>query len=113
MSYMIHATFFRRDAQIIGFEFKGHAEYAQAGRDIVCSAISALSQTAVIGLTEVAKIPADYTVEESGRLYCRLQDDINPQQSEKASLLMETLKAGVESVKQSYPGYLKIMIKEV
>jgi uncharacterized protein YsxB (DUF464 family) len=33
----------------------GHAEYAEKGKDIVCSAVSAILQTAQLGLMQVAK----------------------------------------------------------
>lgn len=111
---MIHATFFRKSGDLIGYEIKGHAEYAKEGQpDIVCSAVSALAQTAVIGLTEVATIPAEWFIEESGKLYCRISDDIDQQQAERSALLMGTLKAGLVSIAEAYPRYLKISIKEV
>lgn len=111
---MIHATFFRRSRDLIGYEINGHAEYAPEGQpDIVCSAVSALAQTTVIGLNEIAHIPADWKIEKSGRLYCRVSDGIDRQQTDQTLLLMETLKAGLASIAEAYPGYLKISIKEV
>ena len=37
-----------------GFEIEGHAGYAQKGSDIICAAVSALSQTCRISITELA-----------------------------------------------------------
>lgn len=47
-------VYFDRDAEgrIVAFEAEGHALYARAGQDIVCSAISALLQNAVVGIKE-------------------------------------------------------------
>ena len=110
---MIHAKFFRQEDRLVGFEFSGHADYAEAGYDIICSAVSSLSQTAMLGITQVACVPADWSVKDSGKLFCRVKDDITRQQREQVSLLTETLKLGIESISEAYPGYLKISIKEV
>ncbi|MFT9451595.1 ribosomal-processing cysteine protease Prp [Liquorilactobacillus ghanensis] len=48
---MIKAVFFVRKKEIIGFEISGHANYAAKGSDIVCAAVSALSQAITNGLT--------------------------------------------------------------
>ena len=37
---------------IIGFSAEGHTGFADRGEDIVCAAISVLTQTAVIGLQQ-------------------------------------------------------------
>ena len=37
-----------------GFTIKGHADYDEAGSDIVCAAVSALSQTALLGIMQYA-----------------------------------------------------------
>lgn len=34
---------------------KGHANYAEHGQDIVCAGVSAIIQTAILGLEEIAK----------------------------------------------------------
>jgi len=36
-------------------EIEGHADYAEHGSDIVCSAVSAVLQTAQLGLLQIAK----------------------------------------------------------
>ena len=39
---MIKARIYRKNQKICGFEISGHAGYAQAGEDIVCSAVTVL-----------------------------------------------------------------------
>lgn len=41
-------------------KIKGHAEYAEHGKDIVCAAVSAILQTAQLGLSEIAKQYPEY-----------------------------------------------------
>ena len=44
---------------------EGHAEYGKHGSDIVCSAVSAIFQTAQIGLAQIATQYPDYIKLES------------------------------------------------
>lgn len=110
---MIHVTFLRSQGRLVGFDCTGHADYAEAGQDIVCSAVSALTQTAVLGLVEVAHIPAGYSISEDGSLHCVIGRDTTDAQGDEAALLLNTLSAGLHAVDESYPGYLKFGCKEV
>lgn len=110
---MIRVTFLREDGRPVGFDCTGHADYAEAGQDIVCSAVSALAQAAVLGLVEVAHIPAGYSIQADGGLHCIIGRDATDAQCKDAALLLDTLAAGLQAVDESYPGYLKIGSKEV
>ena len=41
--------------KIIGYNVFGHANFAPKGKDIVCSAVSSITQTALLGLKELLK----------------------------------------------------------
>lgn len=43
------------DGDTMKIEISGHANYAPKGQDIVCAAISAIAETAVLGLKGVAE----------------------------------------------------------
>ena len=50
---MIWVTVVRtKDNQIRSFQVSGHAEYAESGQDIVCSAVSALTITTINALSK-------------------------------------------------------------
>ncbi|RJX18496.1 MAG: ribosomal-processing cysteine protease Prp [Ammonifex sp.] len=68
---MTTATFYRDAHGITGFEVTGHTDYSEAGSDIVCSAVSAVAQTTVIGLKETVYLEVLVQMDE-GRLACRL-----------------------------------------
>lgn len=110
---MIRVTFLHRQGRLAGFTCTGHAGFAEAGSDIVCSAVSALTQTAVLGLAEVAHIPAGDSVREDGYLRCEVGTDATDAQRKDAALLLDTLAAGLRAVDESYPGYLKFTDREV
>ena len=49
---MIKAKVFWQGKRLIGFDLKGHADYAPEGKDIVCAAVSVLAITTVNSLLE-------------------------------------------------------------
>ena len=44
---MTHCVLYTLKGRVIGFLCAGHAAYAEAGQDIVCSAVSVLTETCV------------------------------------------------------------------
>ena len=44
-----------RQGRLCGFIVEGHADYAEEGSDIVCAAVSALTQTALLGIMPVKR----------------------------------------------------------
>lgn len=47
---MIDVTLKRKNNNVVGFLIKGHANFAEAGSDIVCSAVSILAYSTVNSL---------------------------------------------------------------
>ena len=44
---MVKITFFKRDGVYYGFRETGHAEFEDAGKDIVCAAVSAMTMLVI------------------------------------------------------------------
>ena len=109
---MVTVTILCEKGRAVGFTCAGHADYADEGTDIVCSAISALTQTAVLGIREVAKISAGVSVRE-GEIRCVIDRDTDLTQLEKADLLLSTMAAGLRAIDKAYPNTLKISDREV
>lgn len=69
---MVTIQIFRDSAHCItGFCVKGHAATAAYGQDIVCAGISALTQTAVLGLQRHLEREMNLEI-ESGKLVMKL-----------------------------------------
>ena len=49
---MTEITVFLKGGKPIGFDAHGHTGYAECGEDIVCAAVSAITQTAAMGVSE-------------------------------------------------------------
>lgn len=62
---MTKVTFFKRGGVYYGFEETGHAGYAEAGNDILCSALSAMTML-IVNTVEISfATKVDYEIDES------------------------------------------------
>ncbi len=102
---------------IIGFKVLGHSGYDIKGKDIVCAAVSALSQTALIALVEVLNIKEDlidYSIDEDmGLLDVRIPQNTSYDDLERINIVLRTFEVGIKSIIESYPRYVTLMYKEV
>jgi len=101
-----------KKGDVQSFSINGHANAEVYGRDIVCAAISVLSQTTLLGLHEIAKINIDYNIQD-GNLVCKLPINMTDEERQKASLLLETMIIGIKNIYESYSEYIVIHDKEV
>ena len=108
---MIRFTVWKSDHQYKGFESRGHAGYAQAGEDIICSAVSALVINAVNSIEKFTEDSFELEqAEDGGYLRLSFTDDAG----EKTVLLMDSLILGIESIQADYgKEYITLEIEEV
>lgn len=106
---MIKITFQKQNGEYKSVISEGHAEFAESGEDIVCSAVSVLLINTANSLESFTDslLGSD---SDDGVLTIVLKDTID----EKARVLMDSLKLGLETVKDEYgEDYLQIDYKEV
>ena len=111
---MTTVTVFRRhDGAITGFRAEGHASRARRGKDIVCSAVSALTQTAVNAMETVAGVPTEPVLDEkSGLLEVVLPVTLTGKQASDCQVILRTVVQGLTDIAQSYPGQVRVVYKE-
>ncbi|MCL4424882.1 MAG: ribosomal-processing cysteine protease Prp [Firmicutes bacterium] len=95
--------------QIRGFIVQGHAGYDAHGRDIVCAAVSAVAQTAVLGLREVLHLSIQLRTRE-GYLSCQLPGRLSPDVVREAQVLLETMLVGIRDIQTGYPGFVEVKV---
>ncbi|NLY43667.1 MAG: ribosomal-processing cysteine protease Prp [Clostridiaceae bacterium] len=102
------------------FVIRGHSGYARAGSDIVCAAVSSVSQAAVLGLTEVLGLKIGLKIEEDSGfkgsgpyLECILPSDLDSNFREKANILLQTMFLTIKSIEEQYSEYVQILEQEV
>ena len=107
-------TFFRRpDGALTGYRAEGHTGYAGAGSDIVCAAVSALTQSTLNGLKNVLKAPVMFDIDEAAAiLEARLTPEATEAQVLEAQLLLRTLLEGLQAIERSYPRNVRIIFEE-
>ena len=114
---MVTIMMLRQNGRTVGFTSTGHAGCGEAGEDLVCSAVSAVTQTCLLGLTDVVGLrqgkQVAFEIDETNGITCILSGDTDEEQSEKASLLFLTMEAGLRSIQASYRSALKIRHREV
>lgn len=93
--------------QIVGYQVSGHAGYGKHGKDIVCSAISVLAQTAYIGLEEFLSTSPELEIKD-GWLKCLLPDTINSEEMKNAQVILRTMELGMLSTQEAYSKYIRI-----
>lgn len=92
-------------------EISGHAEYAEYGKDIVCAGVSALAETAVLGLKHVACVKP-IVGKKQGNFVIKLPKDMTAKESAKAAIILETIFLGLEDISKSYPSNITTEIIE-
>jgi len=110
---MVEATIFKNDKnEIIEYKIKGHANFDDYGQDIVCAAVSVLSQNTLISLFEVVgldKKSVEYRIDDNtGFIYVKLLKDIEPSLYRETQLLLKSLEVGIKSVAESYPKHVTL-----
>ena len=106
---------FYRDAQerLLGFRAEQHTGYAPAGQDIVCAAVSALTQATLNGLVSVQKLPVDSQKDEKKALLeARLGKDAGDAEIREAQVRLRTLQEAMEAIERQYPRFVSILYKD-
>lgn len=114
---MTNVEIFRDKDCILGFKIKGHTDYAAFGEDIVCAAISVLSQTSLMSLVEVCGIDEnklDYKIDDdTGFLEVYLPRNLNIATIEKSQIVLKTFELGIKAIVESYPDNVTLINGEV
>lgn len=104
---MTFVTLFRSPCGWEGFRARGHTGYADHGEDIVCAAVSALTQTAVLGLEETLAIAAEVAIED-GQLSCFLPKFLDQEKWEHGQILLDTVFRGLKAIADEYGQFVKV-----
>ena len=99
---------------IYSFAIEGHADYAKAGSDIVCAAVSALVFNTINSIETFTDEPMEYGYEdEGGFITCIFPQIKEGKGSKEASLLLNALVLGLQEIYEQYSQYIHIEDREV
>lgn len=110
---MTTITLYRREGVFCGFRAEGHAGFSEKGSDIVCAAVSALTQSVLLGLEEVVGIPVRVRrSDREGLLEVILPRNERADKIDQAQVLLRTLLSGLNCISRDYPGFVRVICKE-
>ena len=110
---MIKARIYRKNQKICGFEISGHAGYAQAGEDIVCSAVTVLCFNTVNAVEKFTDIPFKADADEKRGGYLKVLFPLEGMEDHDKQLLLEKLVMGLSDIALEYKNYLTLIHEEV
>ena len=105
---MTRCEFFTEGERITGFSVSGHSGYAEAGKDIVCAAISAVVTMAEATINEVCGAKAKVRVKsDDARITLTLPAVCDEEDTVQAVLagMMLTLC----NMRDDYPDYIEVL----
>ena len=93
---------------VCGFEASGHAGQSQTRRnDLICCAVSVLTQTCVNALEAVAGIVPEIGIHD-GYLRCVLPEGVGGAENEKAQIIFQTVLQGLKDIEKTNPKTIRI-----
>ena len=95
-----------KDGRISAFSVHGHSGTAPKGRDIVCAGVSALTQTALLGLGRHLHRELDYHIDPSGDLHMKLREA--PDDFTEA--ILRTMRLGLVEIARANPNAVQVRI---
>ena len=105
---MTKCEFFTEEDRITGFSISGHSGYAEAGKDIVCAAISAIVTMAEATINDVCGAKAKVRVkEEDARITLTLPAACDEEESVQAVLAGMLLT--LCNMRDEYPDYIEVL----
>ena len=106
---MITVTVIRENGSPVGFDVSGHANMGEYGEDLVCAAVSALTETCVNALERVAHVKPTVRV-GPGFLAARLPEDALNQD---AKTLLNGMTEGLREIAAQYPNHFRLDTRAV
>ena len=95
-----------KNGRISAFRVHGHSGTAPRGRDIVCAGVSALAQTALLGLGRHLHREVSYKIDPSGDLQMKLVEA--PDDFTEA--ILKTMRLGLEEIAKASPNAVRLRI---
>ena len=124
---MVKIIILKQEDISLGFKIEGHAlsreeieSVTGEAFDLICNSISVLSQSVIIGMQEVLKLPIKYEIND-GFLSLNLSN-LKEEEIDRAQVLLLTFEKSLESIMMSLEAgfgknrrnkYIKIKFEEV
>ena len=109
---MTNVSITKKNGEIVKVVCDGHTNYGVSGEDIVCSALSSIVQTAVLGILMVAGVNLDLVRnEDRGYLSFEIPSNISQSQRHDVSVILNTMLCGISDLREGYSDFVELEVK--
>ncbi len=89
----------------------GHTNYGEKGEDIVCSALSSIVQTALMGILVVAGVNAKTKRnDEDGFLSIEIPDGLDSSTQRDVDVITSTMLLGISDLNEGFSDYIELEV---
>jgi len=110
---MNKVSFNLKNEKYVGFTAVGHTGYAEHGKDIVCAAVSVLTQSTANALEYFIGLNNLQVEVKDGELKVSVAASLDENAQHDAQVLMHSLYLGLTNLEDTYPQHIKIGKQEV
>ena len=93
--------------EIIKFSLEGHAGFAKSGNDIVCAAVSAITNMIIMGFEKLNIVP-DFEKNDGGYLSLELPNNLTDEQKGKIQFLLDCMTEEFMDIQKNYKKNVKV-----
>lgn len=109
---MTKITIDKQGDHITHFVCDGHTNYGVSGEDIVCSALSSIIQTAVLGVLLVAGVNGKLKRnEDKGYLEFDLPKEMSDEQRHDVDVILNTMLCGISDLREGFSDFIELEVK--
>ena len=111
---MTKAVFTVKEGRIVRIAVDGHTGYAAEGEDVVCAALSAVLQGAVLGVMQVAKAQVEYKTDaRKGQMQFALREGQEQSVLHDAEVILRSALVATKDIAEGYSQFVKVEVKEL
>ena len=108
---MTSVTITKKNDDIIKVVCDGHTNYGVSGEDIVCSALSSIVQTAVLGMLMVVGVNLNLERnEDRGYLCFEVPNEISAEQKHDCNIILNTMLCGISDLREGYSDFIELEV---
>ena len=90
----------------------GHTNYGVSGEDIVCSALSSIVQTAVLGILTVVGVNLDLVRnEDKGYLSFAVPQNLSKEEHHDINVILNTMLCGICDLREGYSDFIELEVE--
>ncbi|MEG2413272.1 MAG: ribosomal-processing cysteine protease Prp [Clostridia bacterium] len=102
----------KHNNSIVQIECDGHCGYGVEGEDIVCSALSSIVQTAILGLLQVVGTNVNLVRDDQkGYLRAILDKNLDKQTRRDCDMILETMLLGIVDLHEGFSDFVELEVK--